>query len=133
MCSNCIAIDIWWTVCKYMQNFHSLTIIIDIPLELGHLQFALLFYHPKGREFFQIFHRISKYIQSSCDLINSGSLPTIVLVPSVTVIGRSVFSLSVMQGIPKAVVSSCKPPESVKTNFDSAIKATKSKITCWTS
>ena len=60
-------------------------------------------------------------------MITFGSLPTIVLVPSVTVIGRSVFSLRVKQGIPKAVVSSCKPPESVKTNFDSDISAMKSR------
>ena len=38
-----------------------------------------------------------------------------VLVPSVTVTGRSVFSRKVMQGTPKAVVSSWMPPESLNT------------------
>src|ERR1700687_615796 len=43
------------------------------------------------------------------------SRPTITLVPIVTVIGRSVFSRSVMQGMPRYVVSSWIPPESVMT------------------
>jgi hypothetical protein len=37
------------------------------------------------------------------------------LVPSVIVTGRSVLSRNVMQGMPKIVVSSCTPPESVIT------------------
>ena len=44
-----------------------------------------------------------------------GSMPTRVLVPWSTVIGRSVFSRMVMQGTPSAVVSSWMPPESVST------------------
>ena len=43
------------------------------------------------------------------------SSPTKVLVPVSTVIGRSVLSLRVRQGIPRTVVSSCTPPESVST------------------
>ena len=43
----------------------------------------------------------------------SPSSPTNRFVPSVSVIGRSVFSRTVRQGIPIAVVSSCTPPESV--------------------
>ena len=45
-------------------------------------------------------------ISFAASMITWGSFPTIVFVPSVTVIGRSVFSLSVRQGIPNAVVSS---------------------------
>ena len=36
--------------------------------------------------------------------------------PCVIVIGRSVESLSVKHGVPRADVSSCTPPESVITN-----------------
>ena len=42
-------------------------------------------------------------------------------VPLVTVIGRSVFSRSVRQGTPRAVLSSCAPPESVSTAALSSI------------
>ena len=42
-----------------------------------------------------------------------GSVPTMTFVPLVTVMGRSVFSLRVMQGMPRMVVSSWMPPESV--------------------
>ncbi len=41
-------------------------------------------------------------------------VPTTRLVPSVTVTGRSVFSRSVRHGMPSAVDSSCRPPESVR-------------------
>jgi len=37
------------------------------------------------------------------------------LVPTSIVIGRSVFSRRVRQGMPSAVLSSCSPPESVRT------------------
>jgi hypothetical protein len=43
----------------------------------------------------------------------SSKLSTNLFVPSVTVIGRSVFFRSVKQGIPRYVVSSWIPPESV--------------------
>src|SRR5262249_2063370 len=43
----------------------------------------------------------------------AGSVPTSWLVPTSTVTGRSVFSRSVRQGTPSAVVSSWMPPESV--------------------
>lgn len=49
------------------------------------------------------------------DWIREGAVPTKILVPSETVIGRSVFSLNVKHGIPSAVVSSWIPPLSVKT------------------
>src|SRR6185437_6265777 len=39
------------------------------------------------------------------------------LVPSVIVMGRSVFSRTVRQGTPRAVVSSWRPPESVTTTW----------------
>ena len=52
------------------------------------------------------------------------SLPTTVLVPCSAVIGRSVFSRKVMQGTPRAVVSSCTPPESVITNLADFINPT---------
>ena len=55
------------------------------------------------------------------------SRPTKWLVPFSIVIGLSVFSRIVMQGILQNVVSSCMPPESVTTNFDSAISFWKSK------
>ena len=45
-------------------------------------------------------------IASASDTIRCGSQPTIVLVPRVTVTGRSVFSRSVRQGTPRIVVSS---------------------------
>ena len=38
------------------------------------------------------------------------------MVPLVIVMGRSVFGRNVKQGIPRNVVSSCNPPESVRTN-----------------
>jgi hypothetical protein len=47
--------------------------------------------------------------------IPSPLLPITVLVPSSMVIGLSVFSLIVKQGMPSAVVSSCMPPLSVNT------------------
>lgn len=54
--------------------------------------------------------------------MRDGSTPTIRLVPWVTVIGRSVFSRSVRQGTPSAVLSSWAPPESVSTAALSSIK-----------
>jgi hypothetical protein len=56
----------------------------------------------------------------------SGSLPTRVFVPCSTVIGRSVFSLRVRQGTPRAVVSSWRPPLSVSTNAASRQRFKKS-------
>src|SRR5207302_10313624 len=56
----------------------------------------------------------------------SGSVPATMLVPSSTVIGRSVFSRTVMHGTPSAVVSSCRPPLSVSTNFASFQRLRKS-------
>jgi hypothetical protein len=50
-----------------------------------------------------------------------------VLVPCSTVIGRSVFSRSVRQGTPSAVVSSCRPPESVSTSVADFIRPTISR------
>lgn len=44
-----------------------------------------------------------------------GPTPSSLFVPSATVIGRSVLALSVKHGTPSAVVSSCTPPESVRT------------------
>src|SRR5262249_10367996 len=44
------------------------------------------------------------------------STPASTLVPSLIVTGRSVFSRSVTHATPRAVVSSCSPPESVRTN-----------------
>ena len=49
-----------------------------------------------------------------------GFNPSTVLVPCSTVTGRSVLSRSVKQGIPRNVVSSCTPPESVSTAAASA-------------
>ncbi len=43
-------------------------------------------------------------------MIRIVSVPTMTLVPSVTVTGRSVFSRKVRQGTPRAVVSSFMPP-----------------------
>lgn len=45
--------------------------------------------------------------------IREGSSPSSVFVPALTVTGRSVFSRSVKQGIPRYVLSSWIPPESV--------------------
>ena len=45
------------------------------------------------------------------------SVPTIVFVPSVAVMGRSVFSRRVMQGMPKPLFP-LEAPESVNTNFN---------------
>ena len=58
--------------------------------------------------------------------MRSGSRPTSWFVPSVKVIGRSVLSLSVRQGTPSTVVSSCTPPESVRTSRADASSAMKS-------
>ena len=60
-------------------------------------------------------------------MIRAGSRPARVFVPSVTVIGRSVLSRSVMQGTPSAVVSSCTPALSVSTILAPASRATKSR------
>jgi hypothetical protein len=49
------------------------------------------------------------------------------LVPSVTVIGLSAFSLSVRHGTLSTVISSCTSPESVKTSRDNASSAMKSR------
>src|SRR2546429_1188314 len=46
-----------------------------------------------------------------------GSVPTSRFVPWEMVMGRSVFSRSVRQGTPRAVVSSWMPPESVRTSL----------------
>lgn len=43
------------------------------------------------------------------------------LVPSVTVMGRSVLSRSVIHGMPRAVASSWTPPESVMTSWEQDI------------
>ncbi len=56
-----------------------------------------------------------------------GSVPTTLLVPSVTVIGRSVFSRRVMQGTPSAVASSWMPPESVSTRRASPMSSSISR------
>lgn len=58
--------------------------------------------------------------------IASGSVPTSRLVPIVIVMGRSVFSRSVKHGIPRTVVSSWTPPESVRTSFDPVTRERKS-------
>jgi hypothetical protein len=46
----------------------------------------------------------------------SGRVPMTRFVPSLTVAGRSVLSRSVRHGTPRKVVSSCTPPESVRTS-----------------
>ena len=60
-------------------------------------------------------------------IILSLSVLTSTFVPCSTVIGLSVLSLMVMHGIPKTVVSSWMPPESVNTNLEFDIKARKSR------
>src|SRR5882672_11377161 len=60
----------------------------------------------------------SAMIASAAATMRSGSSPTSWFVPCSTVIGRSVFSRSVRQGTPRAVVSSCRPPESVSVIFE---------------
>lgn len=60
-------------------------------------------------------------------MILPGSFPTRILVPSLTVIGRSVLSRSVRQGIPRMVVSSWIPPESVSTSDARDIRRRKSR------
>src|SRR5215470_5917681 len=59
--------------------------------------------------------------------IRCGSEPTRTLVPFSRVTGLSVLCLKVMHGTPRIVVSSCIPPESVRTTFASDIKDKKSK------
>ena len=54
--------------------------------------------------------------------IDSGLMPSKTFVPIETVSGRSVFALSVIQGIPKTVVSSVIPPESVITALANCTK-----------
>lgn len=51
----------------------------------------------------------------------SRDTPASTLVPSLMVTGRSVFSRSVTHGTPSAVVLSCTPPESVRTNAASFV------------
>ena len=55
--------------------------------------------------------------------IRSGRNPSSVFDPSPTVTGRSVESLSVKQGMASADVSSCTPPESVRTSLAAASRA----------
>src|SRR5439155_516128 len=62
----------------------------------------------------------------AAETARAGSVPTSWFVPISTVTGRSVFSRSVRQGTPSAVVSSWMPPESVSTRRASAIRARKS-------
>ena len=56
-----------------------------------------------------------------------GSVPTTRFVPLVTVTGLSVDVRSVKQGTPRTVVSSCTPPESVRTSRAFAAKLVKSR------
>jgi hypothetical protein len=50
-----------------------------------------------------------------------------VFVPRLTVTGRSVFGRRVRQGIPRTVVSSWIPPESVRTNRADAMRPSDSR------
>ena len=54
-------------------------------------------------------------------------VPATIFVPHSTVTGLSVFSLTVTQGMPKHVVSSWMPPESVTTIAACFIKQRKSR------
>src|SRR5580765_6822523 len=63
---------------------------------------------------------------NSC-IILSESEPTSTFVPWVKVTGRSVFSRKVIQGTPKIVVSSCTPPESVRTTLAQDMRWRKSR------
>ena len=65
--------------------------------------------------------------RSGSPSIASGSSPSRTFVPRVIVIGRSVFSRRVKHGIPRYVVSSCTPPESVITAAALASSARKSR------
>ena len=58
--------------------------------------------------------------QRGISAIRSGFAPSTVFVPSSSVTRRSVESRSVKQRTPSAVVSSCTPPESVRTKAASA-------------
>ena len=66
-------------------------------------------------------------VSKAARFIFSEFVPTSRFVPCEIVTGRSVFSRRVRHGIPSAVVSSCKPPESVKTSFAPEYKFIKSK------
>ena len=59
--------------------------------------------------------------------IRSRRVPTTTFVPMCTVMGRSVFSRSVRHGIPRTVVSSWMPPESVITNLESSMRLRKAR------
>ncbi len=69
----------------------------------------------------------SKSACRAASRIRARSLPTTWFVPSLTVIGRSVVSRRVRHGIPRTVVSSWMPPESVSTRRAWACSARKSR------
>jgi hypothetical protein len=79
-------------------------------------RFALPPDHPRTRERDRSCRRRTGFRRRPAR-IAPRSQPTRVLVPCSTVIGRSVFSRIVRQGTPRAVVSSCRPPESESTSF----------------
>ena len=89
---------------SYLLKFNSQIISIILsevcPSQRGGI---LPFFHWPERSFFM------------AGAMASGLVPSNSFVPVVTVSGRSVLFLKVMQGTPMTVVSSVMPPESVMT------------------
>ena len=72
--------------------------------------------------------RCREHILAAC-FIFSGSVPTRIFVPISIVIGRSVLCRSVRHGMPRTVVSSCKPARIGQNQFCTAVKPHKIEIT----
>ena len=80
---------------------------------------------PEHRAAARFVTTVEHRLQTRCNI--GGSLPTSVLVPSTTVIGRSVLGRMVRQGIPSTVDSSWSPPESVTITRACEVRARKSR------